>query len=116
MLAPSIFCHKEQVRRKQRPIGSLDARAVSLWQLITLFRKKNVLRELRDFSQWIKEDLVPTESKLRAMEESGFSFPVVSQTLLDKPEQLFETFPREPDHGLDILYVEGDDEELIHIS
>ena len=50
------------------------------------------------------------------MEESGFSFPVVSQTLLDKPEQLFETFPREPDHGLDILYVEGDDEELIHIS
>ena len=72
--------------------------------------------ETWDFSQWIKGDFVPSETELRAMEKSGFSFPVVSQTLLDKPEQLFETFPREPDHGLDILYVEGDDEELIHIS
>ena len=80
---------------------------------------------------------MPTESKLRAMQESGFSFPEEVKTL-DKPmdvadpedffrsesyegyedeqaniRQSVESIPREPDHGLDILYVDNDDEEII---
>ena len=54
-----------------------------------MFRRKRAIRELRDFSQWIKGNFVPTESKLRAMEESGFSFPAVVKTL-DKPMDVAE--------------------------
>ena len=74
---------------------------------------------------------------MRAMQESGFSFPEEVKTLdkpmdVARPEDFFrsesyegyeverakirqyvESIPREPDHGLDILYVEEDDEEII---
>ena len=101
------------------------------------FRRKRAIREFRDYGQWIKGNFVPTESKLRAMQESGFSFPEEVKTL-DKPmdvadpedffrsesyegyeeeqaniRQFVESIPREPDHGLDILYVDKDDEEII---
>ena len=48
------------------------------------FRRKRTIREFRDYGQWIKGNFVPTESKLRAMQESGFSFPEEVKTL-DKP-------------------------------
>ena len=70
------------------------------------------------------------------MQESGFSFPEKVKTLekpmdvarpedffrsdsyegyeeeLAKIKQLCDSIPREPDHGLDIFYVEEDDEEM----
>ena len=100
------------------------------------FRRKKTIREFRDYSQWIKGNFVPTKSKLRAMQESGFSFPEEVRTLdkpmdVAEPEDYFrsesyegyeaeqakvlqsvESIPREPDHGLDILYVDKDDEEI----
>ena len=100
------------------------------------FRRKRAIREFRDYAQWINGNLVPTESKLRAMQESGFSFPEEVKTLekpmdVARPEDFFrsesyegyeeelakikrlcDAIPREPDHGLDIVYVEKDEEEL----
>ena len=103
------------------------------------FRRKRAIREFRDYGQWLKGNFVPTESKLRAMQDSGFSFPEEVKTLdkpmdVARPEDFFmsesyegyeveqakirqyvESIPREPDHGLETLYVDTDEEVLLAI-
>ena len=97
------------------------------------FKRKKAIREFRDYSQYLKGNFVPTESKLNAMLGSGFSFPEDVKTLdkpmdVAKPEDFFKSdieyyegyeaasvhvddvvrsIEKEPDHGLDIHYVDG---------
>ena len=48
------------------------------------FNRKRTIREFRDYVQWLNGNYVPTTSKLRAMQESGFEFPKEVRTI-NKP-------------------------------
>ena len=97
------------------------------------FLRKRAARELRDYSQWLKGNFVPTNSKLKSMIEAGFFFPAEVKTL-DKPmdvaypEDYFQcdsykgleeasaeikdsidSIPTEPDHGLEVLDLGSED-------
>jgi len=97
------------------------------------FRRKKVIRDFRDYGQWLKGNFVPTESKLKTMLDSGFSFPENVKTLdkpmdIARPEDYFQSdsyagydkakaelrdflasIPREPDHNVDILYIDREE-------
>ena len=45
------------------------------------FSRKRTIREFRDYVQWLKGNYVPTDAKLRAMQESGFEFPKEVKTI-----------------------------------
>ena len=102
------------------------------------FRRKRAIREFRDYSQWIKGNFVPTNSKLKSMIEAGFSFPEEVKTLekpmdVARPEDYFQSdsyqgyetaraeikelvnsIVLEPDHDLEVLYIaNGDSGEIV---
>jgi len=99
------------------------------------FNRKRTIREFRDYVQWLKGNYVPTSSKLRAMQESGFEFPIGVRTIskpmdVANPADYFKSnsypgyeaskkwmedsvarIPREPDRGLEPFY--WDEEAII---
>ena len=103
------------------------------------FQRKRAIREFRDYGQWIKGNFVPTDSKLRTMMESGFSFPQDVKTL-DKPmdvaspedyfqsdsyegyeaaklhiRKLVESIAKEPDHDLEVVHIDNEEDGEIFI-
>jgi len=96
------------------------------------FSRKRTIREFRDYVQWLKGNYVPTDAKLRAMQESGFEFPKEVKTI-NRPmdvanpadyfksnsypgyeeekkrlEEMIARIPREPDRGLEPFYWDGE--------
>ena len=99
------------------------------------FRRKRAIREFRDYVQWLKGNYVPTQSKLRAMIESGFDFPEDVKTVnkpmdIANPQDYFKhesytgyeeakrdieakvaAIEKEPERGLETFHV---DETPVH--